>query len=120
MHHQSSRLDWAPADDDSAENPSSATSAAGSVSMVASVKMDRRHQQRPVDDVVAQDVLPSGGETAALSAADGNGVRRPAETMGPEDVMVPTNCTGWEARAALAGAFCDAFVPNTVGTRLEL
>ena len=40
--------------------------------------------------------------------------------MGPEDVVAPTHCTGWEARVALAGAFCDAFVPNAVGTRLEL
>lgn len=35
-------------------------------------------------------------------------------------VIVPTHCTGWRATHALATAFPDAFVPNSVGTRFEL
>jgi 7,8-dihydropterin-6-yl-methyl-4-(beta-D-ribofuranosyl)aminobenzene 5'-phosphate synthase len=55
-----------------------------------------------------------------VRAADRSGVSRSAEAVGPEDVVVLTHCTGWEARVALAGGSCNAFVPNTVGTRLEL
>jgi 7,8-dihydropterin-6-yl-methyl-4-(beta-D-ribofuranosyl)aminobenzene 5'-phosphate synthase len=77
---------------------------------------DAAHRRRPA--MRRRRGLPP--EPPALRAADRNGVRRPAETMGPEDVVVPTHCTGWEARVALAGAFCDAFPPNTVGSRLEL
>jgi len=39
--------------------------------------------------------------------------------MAPE-VIVPTHCTGWRATHALAAAFPDAFIPNSVGTRFEL
>jgi 7,8-dihydropterin-6-yl-methyl-4-(beta-D-ribofuranosyl)aminobenzene 5'-phosphate synthase len=36
--------------------------------------------------------------------------------IGPQ-VVVPTHCTGWRATHALATAFPEAFVPNSVGTR---
>ena len=39
--------------------------------------------------------------------------------IGP-GVLVPAHCTGWRAAHALAAAFPDAFVQNTVGTRFEL
>ena len=39
--------------------------------------------------------------------------------IGPS-VLVPAHCTGWRAAHALAAAFPDAFVQNTVGTRFEL
>jgi 7,8-dihydropterin-6-yl-methyl-4-(beta-D-ribofuranosyl)aminobenzene 5'-phosphate synthase len=35
-------------------------------------------------------------------------------------VIVPAHCTGWKAQVALAAAFPDAFIQNTVGTRYEL
>ncbi len=35
-------------------------------------------------------------------------------------VVVPAHCTGWRATMAMARAFGDAFVPNSVGTRFEL
>lgn len=35
-------------------------------------------------------------------------------------VLVPAHCTGWRAAHALAAAFPDAFLQNTVGTRFEL
>jgi 7,8-dihydropterin-6-yl-methyl-4-(beta-D-ribofuranosyl)aminobenzene 5'-phosphate synthase len=35
-------------------------------------------------------------------------------------VLVPAHCTGWRAQYALGQRFPDAFIPNTVGTRLEL
>jgi 7,8-dihydropterin-6-yl-methyl-4-(beta-D-ribofuranosyl)aminobenzene 5'-phosphate synthase len=34
--------------------------------------------------------------------------------------IVPGHCTGWRAQHALARVFGDSFVPNCVGTRLEL
>lgn len=34
-------------------------------------------------------------------------------------VIVPAHCTGWRAQHALAARFGEAFIPNTVGTRLE-
>lgn len=39
--------------------------------------------------------------------------------LGPS-VVVPAHCTGWRAHHAIARAFGDAFVPNSVGTRFEL
>jgi len=36
--------------------------------------------------------------------------------IGPH-VLVPTHCTGWRATHALAAAFPEAFIPNSVGTR---
>lgn len=39
--------------------------------------------------------------------------------FGPE-VIVPTHCTGWRAIHAIAAAFPDAFVPNSVGSRFTL
>ena len=39
--------------------------------------------------------------------------------MAPE-VIVPAHCTGWRATHALAAAFPDAFIQNSVGTRFEL
>ncbi|MDQ6874771.1 MAG: MBL fold metallo-hydrolase [Actinomycetota bacterium] len=39
--------------------------------------------------------------------------------MGPS-VVVPAHCTGWRAQHAIARAFGDAYVPNSVGTRFEL
>lgn len=36
------------------------------------------------------------------------------------DVVVPAHCTGWAAQHALATALPEAFVPNTVGTRIDL
>jgi len=35
-------------------------------------------------------------------------------------VVVPAHCTGWRAAQAIASALPDAFVANSVGTRLEL
>lgn len=35
-------------------------------------------------------------------------------------VIVPAHCTGWRAIHALAAAFPDAFIQNSVGTRYEL
>jgi 7,8-dihydropterin-6-yl-methyl-4-(beta-D-ribofuranosyl)aminobenzene 5'-phosphate synthase len=35
-------------------------------------------------------------------------------------VIVPAHCTGWKAQVALAAAFPDAYIQNTVGTRYEL
>ena len=35
-------------------------------------------------------------------------------------VIVPAHCTGWRATHALAAAFPDAFIQNSVGTRYEL
>ena len=36
------------------------------------------------------------------------------------DVVVPAHCTGWKAMHALANRLPDAFVNNSIGTRLEL
>lgn len=36
------------------------------------------------------------------------------------DVIVPTHCTGWRATHRIAAEFPQAFVPNSVGTRLQL
>jgi 7,8-dihydropterin-6-yl-methyl-4-(beta-D-ribofuranosyl)aminobenzene 5'-phosphate synthase len=35
-------------------------------------------------------------------------------------VLVPAHCTGWAAQRAFADRFPAAFIPNAVGTRLEL
>lgn len=35
------------------------------------------------------------------------------------DYLVPTHCTGWRATHALAARLPDAFIQNSVGTRLE-
>jgi 7,8-dihydropterin-6-yl-methyl-4-(beta-D-ribofuranosyl)aminobenzene 5'-phosphate synthase len=35
-------------------------------------------------------------------------------------VVVPAHCTGWRAQHRLARELPDAFIPNSVGTRLEL
>jgi hypothetical protein len=35
-------------------------------------------------------------------------------------VLVPAHCTGWRAQHAMGARFGEAFIPNTVGTRLEL
>jgi 7,8-dihydropterin-6-yl-methyl-4-(beta-D-ribofuranosyl)aminobenzene 5'-phosphate synthase len=35
------------------------------------------------------------------------------------DVLVPTHCTGWRATHALAARFPEAFIQNSVGTRLR-
>jgi len=35
-------------------------------------------------------------------------------------IVVPTHCTGWRATHALAAAFPDAFIQNSVGTRYVL
>jgi 7,8-dihydropterin-6-yl-methyl-4-(beta-D-ribofuranosyl)aminobenzene 5'-phosphate synthase len=35
-------------------------------------------------------------------------------------VLVPAHCTGWRAIHALAAAFPEAFIQNSVGTRYEL
>jgi 7,8-dihydropterin-6-yl-methyl-4-(beta-D-ribofuranosyl)aminobenzene 5'-phosphate synthase len=39
--------------------------------------------------------------------------------LSPE-VIVPAHCTGWKAVHALAAAFPNAFIQNSVGTRFEL
>jgi 7,8-dihydropterin-6-yl-methyl-4-(beta-D-ribofuranosyl)aminobenzene 5'-phosphate synthase len=39
--------------------------------------------------------------------------------LSPE-VIVPAHCTGWRATHAIAAAFPDAFLQNSVGTRFEL
>ncbi len=36
------------------------------------------------------------------------------------DVVLPAHCTGWRAHLSLAQALPDAYIPNSVGTRLEL
>ncbi len=36
------------------------------------------------------------------------------------DVIVPADCTGWRAQYALAARFPAAFIPNSVGTSLDL
>lgn len=36
------------------------------------------------------------------------------------DLLVPAHCTGWRATHQLAARFPAAFVPNSVGTRIEL
>ncbi|MDA8061167.1 MAG: MBL fold metallo-hydrolase [Actinomycetota bacterium] len=36
------------------------------------------------------------------------------------EVVVPAHCTGWRAQHAIGARFGEAFVPNSVGTRLEL
>jgi 7,8-dihydropterin-6-yl-methyl-4-(beta-D-ribofuranosyl)aminobenzene 5'-phosphate synthase len=36
------------------------------------------------------------------------------------DHLVPCHCTGWRAIHEIAARFPDAFVPNSVGTRIEL
>jgi 7,8-dihydropterin-6-yl-methyl-4-(beta-D-ribofuranosyl)aminobenzene 5'-phosphate synthase len=35
-------------------------------------------------------------------------------------VIVPAHCTGWPAQHAMGTRFGETFIPNTVGTRLEL
>ncbi len=35
-------------------------------------------------------------------------------------VVVPAHCTGWRAQHRLAAELPDAFIPNSVGTRIEL
>jgi 7,8-dihydropterin-6-yl-methyl-4-(beta-D-ribofuranosyl)aminobenzene 5'-phosphate synthase len=44
------------------------------------------------------------------------------EALGEFDpqIVVPTHCTGWRATHALAAAFPDAFIQNSVGTRYVL
>lgn len=39
--------------------------------------------------------------------------------LGPQ-VVLPAHCTGWRAMHELAIALPDAFIPNSIGTRLEL
>ncbi|MPZ22713.1 MAG: MBL fold metallo-hydrolase [Dehalococcoidia bacterium] len=41
------------------------------------------------------------------------------QEIAPE-IIVPAHCTGWRATHALAAAFPDAFIQNSVGTRYEL
>ena len=36
------------------------------------------------------------------------------------DVVVPAHCTGWKAMHALANRLPDAFINNSIGTRVEL
>ena len=36
------------------------------------------------------------------------------------EVVVPAHCTGWRATHALAAAFPDAFIQNSVGTKYVL
>ena len=36
------------------------------------------------------------------------------------DVLVPCHCTGWRATHRLAARFPDAFIPSSVGTRIDL
>ena len=36
------------------------------------------------------------------------------------DVLVPCHCTGWRATHRLAARFPDAFIPSSVGTRIQL
>ncbi len=36
------------------------------------------------------------------------------------DIVLPAHCTGWRAMHELANRLPEAFVPNSVGTRLEL
>ncbi len=39
--------------------------------------------------------------------------------LAPE-VIIPAHCTGWRAAHALATRMPDAFIPNSVGSRMEL
>ncbi len=36
------------------------------------------------------------------------------------EVVIPAHCTGWRANFALAAKLPDAYIPNSVGSRLEL
>lgn len=36
------------------------------------------------------------------------------------DVLVPAHCTGWRAMHRLGARFPDAFIPSSVGTRIQL
>jgi len=36
------------------------------------------------------------------------------------DVLLPAHCTGWQAMHELAGRLPRAFIPNSIGTRLQL
>ncbi len=36
------------------------------------------------------------------------------------EVIIPAHCTGWRAAHAIAAAMPDAYIPNSVGSRLEL
>jgi 7,8-dihydropterin-6-yl-methyl-4-(beta-D-ribofuranosyl)aminobenzene 5'-phosphate synthase len=36
------------------------------------------------------------------------------------DYLVPAHCTGWRAMRELATRLPDAFIPNSIGTRVEL
>jgi 7,8-dihydropterin-6-yl-methyl-4-(beta-D-ribofuranosyl)aminobenzene 5'-phosphate synthase len=36
------------------------------------------------------------------------------------EAILPAHCTGWRAMHALAQALPGAFIPNSIGTRLEL
>ena len=36
------------------------------------------------------------------------------------DIIVPEHCTGWRAMHLIAQEFPDAFVPNSVGTRMVI
>ena len=41
------------------------------------------------------------------------------EMLNPQ-VVVPAHCTGWRAQHAMGARLPGAFIPNTVGTRVEL
>jgi len=41
------------------------------------------------------------------------------ELLAP-DVLVPSHCTGWRAMHRLGARFPDAFIPSSVGTRIQL
>jgi len=49
-------------------------------------------------------------------------VSRTVEALGAlaPDLVVPAHCTGWRAMHELANRLPEAFVPNNVGTRLQL
>jgi 7,8-dihydropterin-6-yl-methyl-4-(beta-D-ribofuranosyl)aminobenzene 5'-phosphate synthase len=36
------------------------------------------------------------------------------------DIIVPEHCTGWRAMHLIAQEFPNAFVPNSVGTRMVI
>jgi hypothetical protein len=36
------------------------------------------------------------------------------------EAIIPAQCTGWRAAHALAQAMPEAYIPNSVGSRLEL
>ena len=57
-----------------------------------------------------------------MAVVPGNRYKPTVEALAELDpeVIIPAHCTGWRAAHALAEAMPHAFIPNSVGSRLEL